>query len=147
MASPLNPLGTLNRLRGSVTFPLFPQLNITAPFLGDEGINMTPGGDTADVIGTMTGTVQSPAPYQMYTVEVQLLKSQSFSDIFKRKIETDTDVGTFVVRPDAPTLSNYTIQNGVIINAGPGRLNGRDVGYRVTLSGFYLINASLYTTA
>lgn len=147
MASPQTAQGVLNRLRGSITFPLFPSLNITASFLGDEGINLTPGGDTADILPTMTGTVQSPAPYQMYTVEVQLLKTQSFSDLFKRKIELDTNVGNFVVRPDASTLSNYTIQNGVITNAGPGRLNGRDVGYRVTLVGYYLVNASLYTNA
>jgi hypothetical protein len=147
MAFSLQPQGVLNRLRGSIVFPQFPQYNITAPFLGDEGINLTPGGDITDILPTMTGTVQSPAPYQMYTVEVALLKTQSFSDQFKRKLELDANVGNFVVRPDSPTLGNYIIQNAAITNAGPGRLNGRSVGFAVTLVGYYSVNNSLYTSA
>lgn len=144
MASPLTPQGTLNRLRGSVVFPLFPQLNITSPFLGEEGINVTPEGDIVDNIGTMTGTVTSPAPYQMVTVEVELLKTQSFSDQFKQQLEELATVGTFIVRPDASTLSNYTINNGSIYMASPGRLNGKNAGFVVGLRGYYLVNSALY---
>jgi len=144
MASPLVAQGTLNRLRGSITFPLFPQLNITAPYMGEEGINITPEGEIVETFGTMTGTVQSPAPYQMMTVEVELLKTQSFSDLFKNQLEVLSTVGPFVVRPDASTLSNYQIQNGAIIQASPGRLNGKNVGFMVTFRGFYLVNAALF---
>jgi len=144
MASPLVAQGTLNRLRGSITFPLLPQLNITAPFLGEEGINLTPEGDIVETFGTMTGTVQSPAPYQMMVVEVELLKTQSFSDLFKQQLEQFATIGSFVVRPDAATLSPYQIQNGAIVQASPGRLNGKNVGFMVTFRGFYLVNSTLY---
>jgi hypothetical protein len=144
MASPLVDQGVLSRLRGSIIFPLYPQLNITAPFLGEEGINMTPEGDIVNTIDTMTGTVQSPAPYQKYSVEIELLKTQSFSDLFKQQIEQNADIGSFTVRPDATTLSNYNIQNGAIVAASPGRLNGKSVGFMISLRGFYLVNASLF---
>ena len=147
MASPQIAQGTLNRLRGSITFPDFPAPNITAPYLGEEGINITPEGEIVENFGTMTGTVTSPAPYQMMTVEVELLKTQSFSDQFKQQLEALATVGSFTVRPDSTTLGNYLIQNGSIVNASPGRLNGKNVGFVVTLRGYYLVNASLFDAA
>lgn len=147
MAAPLIAQGTLNRLRGSVTFNDFPQLAITASYLGAEGINLNPEGDIVDNIGTMTGTVTSPAPYQMITVEVELLKTQSLSDLFKKQLEANAVLGNFVVRPDASTLSNYQVQNGSIYMASPGRLNGKQVGFVVGLRGYYLVNSSLYDAA
>jgi len=147
MASPLVAQGSLNRLRGSIIFPNNPALNITAPFLGEEGININPEGNVSDVLETMTGTVNSPVPYQMISVEVELLKTQSFSDLFKQQLEFDAEIGPFQVYLDAKTLSGYTIQNGVISTASPGRLNGKNVGFMVTLRGFYLVNSNLYDVA
>ena len=147
MANPQIAQGTLNRLRGSIIFPNFPELNITAPFLGEEGINMTPGGDIVDTYGTMTGTVTSAAPYQMYTVEVELLKTQSFADQFKQQLETLAVIGNFIVRPDASTLSVYQINNGSIYTASPGRLNGKSVGFMIGLRGYYSVNAQLFDAA
>jgi len=144
MPATLTAQGSLNRLRGSVTFPNNTFLNITAPFLGPEGINLSLEGATTDILETMTGTINSPAAYQMATVEVELLKTQSFSDLFKQQIQTNAVIGPFVVRPDSLTLSNYYIYNGSIANAAPGRLNGRAAGFVVTLRGYYLINSSLY---
>lgn len=144
MASPMVAQGTLNRLRGSVTLPAFPNLNITAPYLGAEGINLSPEGEIVNTIETMTGTVPSPAPYQMMTVEVELLKTQSFSDLYKRQLELNALVGTVIVRPDARTLSNYILNNCSIYAANPGRLNGSSVGFMVGLRGFYLVNSNLF---
>ncbi len=147
MASPLAQQGTLNRLRGSITFPDFPALNVTAPFLGPEGINVAFEGDSVENLGTMTGTVTSPAPYQMATVEIELLKSQPLSDQFKQQLETLALIGSFVIRPDTTTLSNYQILNGSIATAGPGRLNGSSVAYMVTLRGYYVVNGALFDAA
>ena len=44
--------GTLNRLRGSLTIPDLPELNVTAPFLGKEGIAMSfEGNSTVYIVG------------------------------------------------------------------------------------------------
>lgn len=147
MSSPLVAQGTLNRLRGSVVIPFFPALTITAPYLGNEGINMSLEGDIVDILPTMTGIVTSPAPYQMCTVEVELLKTQSFSNQYKSQLEDNAVIGTFIIRPDASTLGVYTIFNGSITNAQPGRLNGKSVGFMVTLKGYYNTNESLYSAS
>lgn len=144
MASGLTPQGVLSRLRSSIVFDNFTSLNITAPFLGEEGINLTLEGDITENISTMTGTVTSPAPFQMATVEIELLKSQSFSDQWKQQVETNSVLGDFTIFGDASTLGNYQILNGNIVNAGPGRLNGKEVAFRVTLRGYYVVNANLY---
>lgn len=147
MANPLIPQGTLNRARGSIVFASFPQLNITAPFLGEEGINTTPEGQIVDNIGTLTGTVTSPALYQMYTIECQLLKTQSFADLFKKQLEQLATLGNLTIRPDSPTLSNLLIYNASIIQAGPGRLNGKSVAYMITLQGYYTVNNRIFDQA
>lgn len=147
MPSPNIQQGTLNRIRGSMTIPLFPKLNVTAPFLSPEGINLTPEGDLVDTIPTMTGTVPSPNPYQMFTVEVALLKSQNFSDLYKQKIAVDAYVGDVFVRPDTTTMSPWQIQNCSIVNAAPGRLNGTNVAYLITIRGYWQVNSSLYDAA
>lgn len=147
MASPQIPQGVLNRLRGSVTIPLFPSLNVTAPYLGEEGINMNPEGEATDTIPTMTGTVPSPAPYQMVTVEIALLKTQNLADLYKRQMQLNTFIGAFIIRGDSSTLSNYQIENASIITCAPGRLNGKSVPFIATLRGYWLTNASLYDAA
>jgi len=145
MASPLIPQGVLIRAIASVSIPAFPQLNITAPFLGAEGLNLTLEGDITENIPTMTGTVTSPALYQMATVEAELLKTQSFADQWKQQIETNATIGYFTVRTDAATLSSYQILNGNIYTAGPGRLNGKSVSFMVGLRGYYVVNGALFT--
>ena len=77
MANPIVPQGTLNRLRGSVTIPSNTGLNITASYLGKDGISMSFDGAANTAIDTMTGIVQSPEPYQRVTVAIHLLKSQA----------------------------------------------------------------------
>ena len=116
--------------------------------LGDApvGVDVDFEGDVVDVIHTMTGTINAPAPYQMVTVEVALLKTQSFADAFKQTLELNAIVGPFVIRPDSSTLSNYYIQNGTIFKASPGRLNGKSADFVVGLRGFYLVNATLFDT-
>ena len=38
--NPLVPQGLLNRVRGSVVFPAFSTLNVTAPYLAADGISL-----------------------------------------------------------------------------------------------------------
>jgi hypothetical protein len=144
MGNALQQQGVLNRLRSSIVFDDFTELNITAPFLGEEGINLSLEGDVTENLATMTGTVTSPAPYQMATVEIHLLKSQSFADQWKQQIESNSVLGDFTIFGDASTLGNYQILNGNIASAGPGRLNGKSVDFVVTLRGYYSVNSSLY---
>jgi len=144
MASQLVSQGTLNRLRGSVVIPDFPGLNVTAPFLGDGGIGLSLEGETTTMIPTLTGTTTSPEPYQMCSLTVHLLKTQSLSDSYKKQMETLALIGDVTVRPDAKTLSPYPLLNCAINSVAPLTFNGKDAGFLVTIKGYYQINNSLY---
>ena len=144
MANPLVDQGTLNRLRGSMVIPDNPTLNVTAPFLGEGGIGLTLEGETTTMIPTLTGTATSPEPYQMCSLTIHLLKTQSFSDLYKKQMQTLALVGAVTVRPDAKTLSPYELLNCAINSVAPLTFNGKDAGFLVTIKGYYQINSSLF---
>lgn len=144
MANPLVSQGTLNRLRGSVFIIDFPELNVTAPYLGEAGIGLTLEGQTTTMIATLTGNATSPEPFQMATITVNLLKTQSLSDLYKTQIETDTLIGDVSVTPDSAALGDYYFTNCAIESVNPLSFNGKDAGYVVTIRGTYNINDSLW---
>ena len=144
---PQIPLGNLNRLRASITIPGFPQLNITASFLGREGVAISWEGDTTTMLPQMTGVVNSPEPFQMMTTEIHLIKSQALAGLYESQRLLNSLIGDFTVTTDATTMPTYLSQNSSIMNVGALRLNGEDAGYVVTLRGTYLINAFLWNVS
>lgn len=142
--NPLVDQGTLNRLRGSVVLDDHAELNITAPYLGEEAIRLALEGEATTYINTLTGAVTSPEPYQVCTLTVNLLKTQSLSDQYKKQMETDSRIGNLTVRPDSSTLSPYPLINCAIESVRELSFNGRDAGYVVTIKGYYNINSSLW---
>lgn len=144
MANPQIPQGTLNRLRGSVTITSFPGLNITASYLGREGISLSFDGMATLSVDTMTGVVQSPEPYQRVTLSVHLLKTQALADLFKQQIESTTLLGEVTVRTDAQALSVYQLSNVAVTTVNPMKFDGTDAGFAVVMSGIYYINSSLW---
>jgi len=143
-SNPLISQGTLNRLRGSVTIPDYPGLNVTAPYLAQGGIRITLSGETTTIIQTATGTITSPQPYMMASVEINLLRTQSLSALYKAQMELDARVGTITIVPDSVALPNYQILNAAIESVAPLELAGRDPAFVVTLAGYYLINSNLW---
>lgn len=142
--NPLVSQGTLNRLRGSIVYPNFPALNVTAPFLGREGIRLALQGQASTQINTMTGAVQSPEPYMAVTITLALLKTQNLSDVYKKQMETNALLGDCTVRPDTPTLSPYQFSNVSIADVPELSLAGDTPDYRITLTGYYNINSDLW---
>ena len=144
MANPIVPQGTLNRLRGSVTIPSNTGLNITASYLGKDGISMSFDGAANTAIDTMTGIVQSPEPYQRVTVAIHLLKSQALADLWKGQIESNVLLGDITVKTDAKNLSPYQLSNCAVMNVNPLKFDGTDAGWIVALTGIYYINSDLW---
>lgn len=142
--NPLVSQGTLNRLRGSVVWDDFSSLNITAPYLGDEGIGLSLDGGATTFIPTLTGAVTSQEPYQSVTITVHLLKTQTLADQYKVQQELDSRLGNCTVRSDAKELSPYALKNCAIESVREMRFNGRDAGYVVTVKGYYPVNSSLW---
>lgn len=143
-SNPMIPQGTLNRLRGSMNVTALPQLNITAPFLGEAGITFQLEGATTEFINTMTGVVTSPQPFMMATCVVNILKTQGIAALYKARMESDARIGDFVVTPDASTLPTYVINNGAIESVKEMTFNGKDAGIAITLKGAYYINNDLW---
>lgn len=144
MPNPLISQGTLNRLRGSVQIPLSPQLNVTAPYLGDAGISLSLDGDTTAMLPALTGVVTSPEPYQMATVSIALLKTNGLADLYKDRIEVDSLIGDIIVSPDTTAMKDYIFTNCSIQSVREMSFAGKDAVMMVTLQGTYNINANLW---
>ena len=142
--SPQIPQGTLNRLRGSVIVNDHPELNVTAPFLSKEGISISFEGETTVSLPTLVGTVQSPEPYQMATITINMLKTQNLANLYKNRVESNAQLGNVLVTTDASTLGNYQITNCAITNVRDLGFNGESPVFAVSIRGFYAINASVW---
>jgi len=144
MATPLIQQGTLNRLRGSVVYSSNPTLNVTAPYLAREAISIAFENDAGLLIPTLTGGVTSPEPYQMATVTINLLKSQSLANVYKTQIETNVNIGDVAIISDSATLGDYDLTNCVLKGIRDITYDGNVAGFVVTFTGVYNVNASLW---
>jgi hypothetical protein len=147
MPNPLIDQGTLNRIRASIVWADFPQLNVISSYLGKEGIRLALEGNATDYFGTMTGAVPSPAPYQIATLTLSLLKSQPLGNIYKSQFEASTLLGYCTVYPDTATgLGLYDLYNVVLETVREMTFAGEDPTYVVTCKGYYLTNSALFDT-
>jgi hypothetical protein len=144
MANPIIPQGNLNKLRASIVWVSFPNLNVTASYLGKDGISLAFEGQATATIETMTGGVQSPEPYQKTNISIHLLRSQALANAYKNQIETNTLMGDCTLYPDSSILSPYILTNCSITNVNTLNMNGSDPGWVLVGSGFYNINSNLW---
>lgn len=145
-ADPRVPQGNLNRLKASLIWTEAPELNITPPYLGGDGMSLAFDGEATGRIPTMTGIVNSPEPYQAITVTVHMLRTQQLGQLYEQRRQTNTLMGDGTLRPDvqAGGLQPYSLLNMSIVNVAELAMAGKDPGYRVTLGGYYIINSNLW---
>jgi|SRR6185312_5317996 len=146
-SNPLVAQGSLNRVQASVSIPNNTSLNVTAPFLGTEGIHMAVEGTASQMLDTMTGLVISPEVYMHGRVTIQLIKSQALADAWKTQMELDARIGTITIRPDLSPgggLSPYVFQNCAITSVRELNFTGSDPGWVVEVRGFYSVNSVLW---
>jgi hypothetical protein len=152
--------GTLNRVKANIQIPNVQNgaLNITAPYLGKEGIRLALEGNATDYFPSMTGAVPSPVPYQICTLTINLLKSQPFAQNFKSTFENYTLLGDITVYPDvgvpAPSgvvapgssliLQPYYIKNAVLETVREMSFAGEEPLYVVTIKGYYEVNSLMF---
>lgn len=144
MGNPLVPQGFLNRVRGALSVTDVPALNVTASYLGKDGISMRPDNAATDIIPTMTGTVGSQTPYQQVTVTVHLLRTQGLGASYQQRFATDTALGEVVITPDATTFGNFTLLNCYLLNFNELPFNGMDAGFVVTIGGYLPANDNMW---
>jgi len=146
MGNPLVPQGVLNRVKAALTWDALPAFNITAPYLGRNGISMSPEGPATNWLPTMTGAVQSQEVYQKMTMTAHLLRTQQLADLYKTRMETDSNMGGGIIRPDtvAGGISPYQITNCGIQNVNAFVFNGTEEGFTIMFGGYYIINSNLF---
>jgi hypothetical protein len=142
--NPLIALGSLNRLRASIIVPGNTSLNVTAPYLGKEGVSITLEGEAVPYLPVMAGAVPSPEPYQMVRVRVMLLKTQGLAATYKAQYESDALIGGINVKADAATLPTYSFVNCSLVNIPDLAFNGDNPNFPVEIRGYYLINNFLW---
>jgi hypothetical protein len=151
------PQGVLNRVSALVTFNSGVLFQITPYLLGREGIRLTLEGNATDYFPTMTGAVPSPAPFQIATLTIALLKSQPQSDMVKSLFEENTLLGLVTVQPDVSAvansyvgggnvLSSYQLQNCVLESVNAMSFAGEEPTWVVTIKGYYEVNAFMFNT-
>ena len=144
--NPLIDQGVLNRIRGSVQWADFPGLNVTAPFLDREGINLRKEGDATSQHPTMTGLVQSPEVYMPVSVTIALLKTQALAAAYQSQMQDTTILGEGTVFPDVSTgIAPYVLYNMAIKTVGELLFNGTTPIWGVTISGYWVINNNLFS--
>lgn len=144
-SNPNISLGTLNRIRASVTWASFPGLNVSASFLSKRGITLAFAGEATPYIDVMTGAVTSPEPYLRATFTVHLLKTQALANSYKLQMELFTLLGQCTIRPDAAAMNPWNVTNCAITGVEGLDFSGTTAEYTVRCGGIYYINSNLFT--
>ena len=135
----------LNRIRGTVLVPGNATLNITAPYLGKEGITISPQSAVVTQMQGMTTVVNSEEPYQIVQVTAAVMKSLALSAAYIEQIKTSPTLGTVTVTPDTTVLAPFTLYNVAIINWGQMSMAGVQPDFVVTFQGLLPISNDLWT--
>ncbi len=146
MADPRVPQGNLNRIKASLVWNDFPDLNITPSFLAREMFTLAFEGEATTVIPTGTGLVNSPEPFQAIMVTAVLLKTQALCQAYETQRLTNTLLGNGTIYPDVSSggLEPYAMINMSIRNVPELTFRGEDANYRITFGGYYIINSALW---
>lgn len=149
--SPFNPLtfqGQLNRISVHVIVTDFPQLTVTAPFMSKSLASITFEGPWVDQIGTATGLVNSPKPYVMASITVNLLRTQYVSGAWIAQMEDTAVIGDVTIYSDAPqTFPPIELTDCSITEFEPGAFDGTDPTVKATVKGVFVVNNQLWASA
>jgi len=144
--TPLANQGMLNRVLTNVIVTNYPQLSVTAPFMSKSLAVLTFEGTAVDQIGTATGLVNSPVPYIMAQVVVNLLRSQPIAAAYFAQWQAKAVLGPIVVYPDSTVLGPFSLVNCSLTEIDPGAFDGQDPSCKATIKGIYYLNAALWST-
>lgn len=143
--NPLVAQGSLNRVKASVTWIDFPELNVTAAFLGRDGVSLGLEGNSTAFLPTLTGAVTSPEAYMMVGLTIHLLKPQSLCALYVTQVQASALLGNGTVRPDVTLgLQPFDIVNCAIESFREMRFNGTDDGLIVMVRGYWIVNNDLW---
>jgi len=146
MAFQFTPPGVLNRLRASVVYNDFPQLNVTSNFLTTEGIRLALEGNATDLLPAMVSLVSSPAQYLAASITMSIVRSSSLAALYKIQFEDTTLMGLVSIFPDTDVLNPFTINNVALESIREMAMAGMEAAIVVTARGYYNVNTGFFGT-
>jgi hypothetical protein len=146
MAFQFTPPGVLNRLRASVTYNDFPQLNVTSGFLSTEGIRLALEGNATDLLPAMVSLVSSPAPYLAASLTMSIIRSTPLAELYKEQIENVTLMGLVTIWPDTDVLRPFILNNVALESVREMAFAGMEAAIVVTARGYYNVNTGFFGT-
>ena len=142
--NPLVALGVLNRMKGSVVIPAFPQLNITAPFLTREAVRLAIEGDLAQMLPQLAGMVISQEVYLTATLLIGLVKTTPLVALYKAQMESNSTLGDVTFRSDATNIPPYTFNNCALEGFDGLDASGTNAAFPIRIKGTYYVNSNLF---
>lgn len=143
MPAPLVPQGNLNKVRASIVVSGNNALSINSSFLGKDMIDVQLG-DSSELIGTATGAVVSPNPYAMATISVHLLKTNGAANRWLTQAKSDCNIGQVSVHSDTSAFDSIEVEQCILKNINPGKLNGTEPTLVLMLEGVVPLNSTLW---
>src|SRR5215469_3020724 len=140
MAFTFQPPGVLNRLRASVVWTDFPELNVTSGFLTTEGIRLALEGNAADLLPAMVSLVSSPAPYLAASITMSIVRSSALANLYKLQFEDTVLMGIATIWPDTDVIPVFTINNVALESIREMAFAGMEAAMVVTARGYYNVN-------
>lgn len=147
LGNPLVVQGNLNRVITHILFPSNVGLSVTAPYMAKGMATFTHEAQIVDQISSATGLVNSPNVFVMGHFDVALLRSQPLAAAWLDQVQLNAQIGTAVGYSDSTTYPPITLLNASIITHVPGPWDGSDPTCRFTVSGEFLVNASMWVGA
>jgi hypothetical protein len=108
--------------------------------------HLTYEGDATTQIGTATGVVNSPEPYLMSTLVVNILRTQPVANAWLLQQQSNAVIGNVEAYPDSTSYSPTIMQNCSIQNIDNGPYDGSDPTVRITIRGQVQINSSMWAS-
>ena len=138
--------GNLNRAAVHIVVTSYPALSLTASTMSKGQAHLTYEGNAVTQIQTATGIVDSPEPFLMTTLVVNILRTQAVANAWILQQQSNATIGNVEVYPDSTSYSPTIIQNTAIQNIDNGPYDGSDPTVRVTLRGQVQINSSMWAS-
>lgn len=136
--------GNLNRVRGTILVPSNATLNVTAPFLGKEGIVIAPQSAVVTQMQGMATVVNSEEPYQIVQITASIMKSLALSAAYLNQIKNSPILGQVTVTPDTTVIPAFTLYNVAITNWSQISMAGLQPDFTVTFQGQFNVSNDLW---
>lgn len=138
--------GLLNRALTQVVFSDYPALNASIDNMSSGFMHVTFEGAPTLQIGTGTSIVNSPNPYVMGSLQLNILRTQALATTWLRQMQSNSVLGNLTGYPDAAPFDPITLENSSITAFDPGAWDGQNPTVAITITGLFFTNNDMWAS-